>query len=344
MSVAARCLFVCCAIVAMPAALGAQLISLKTVPIPAGEQFLLFPSRNLGMGSVGIALDDPLGDPFGNPARGARVEQMRILALPTFYGEANDAVSGRSLPLAAVVPGRVFGAFAFALQQVETPNQSNVWWVPLPAGAIDDEVIQDNSSTNVYLFGSLGTKLNRGRTAVGASIYHADLEAIDVVRMLYANSFAIEQSGSMLEARLGVTHDLGDDRTLDAIVAHNKLDMSHDVWYSTWRWLPNTQQPDVRTWNELNEDHTNTWGAHLRYTQPLGRHGRFGAILTGNTKSHPKLPNYNLVNIPRDPGNSSVFNLGVGLSSEQGLARVGVELIYEPGWIGPAGVFVTVSA
>ena len=282
------------------------------------------------MASVNIALDDPLGDPFSNPARGSRIEELRVLALPTFYGETNDAVAGRSLPIAAVIPGKhVFGAFAFALQQVDNPMSQNGWWVP--PGTVTGSLIQDNSSTNVYLFGSIGTRLGE-RTALGASFYHADLEAIDVVSMLYARSFAIEQSGSMTEARVGLTHDLGDDRRIDAVVANNRLDMSHDVWYVDWTWVQPNANPVTRVWSELNEDRTDTWGAHIRYTQPIGESGaRFGAIVTGNTKSHPKIPNYNLVNIPRDPGNSAAFNVGVGVSNAEGPARFGIELTYEPG-------------
>jgi hypothetical protein len=256
---ALRTACVALAITFVPAVASAQHITLKTVPIPAGEQFLLFPSTNLGMGSVSVALDDPLADPFANPARGARVRQMRFFAAPTFYGETNDAVAGRSLPIAAVIPGqRVFGAFAFALQQVDD-NNPNAGFIPAP---MLDNVIQDNSSTNVYLFGSLGTRFNDARTSVGLSLYHADLEAIDVVSMLYARSFRIEQSGSMTELRLGLSHEFGDDRVLDAVVANNRFDMSHDVWYFDWNWQQNP--PVTRIWNELNEDRTTTWGAHLR--------------------------------------------------------------------------------
>jgi hypothetical protein len=310
---------------ALPAPLAAQHITLKTVPIPAGEQFELLPSRLLGMGSVHVAVDDPLLDPFSNPARGARLEQLRVAALPTFYGEASNQVGGRSLPLAVLVPGeRLFGVFAFALQQVDGPRTFG--WFP----GIDRNIIRDNSSSNVYILGSAGTRLNGGRTAVGASVYHADLGAVDAVNLLYGRSFAIEQDGAMTELRLGLTHDFGTARVLDAVISTNRLDMTHDVWYADWTWSPEWQS-SVRTWNELNEDHTITWGAHLRYTQPVGTEGvRIGAILTGNTKAHPKIPNYNIVNIPRDPGNSAAFNIGLGLSSADGPASFGVELVFEP--------------
>ncbi len=61
-----------------------QLIGLKTVPLAAGEQFLIFPSENLGMGGASIAHDDPLSDPFSNPAKGARTTESRFFTVPTF--------------------------------------------------------------------------------------------------------------------------------------------------------------------------------------------------------------------------------------------------------------------
>jgi hypothetical protein len=308
----------------LPLPLAAQHITLKTVPIPAGQQFELLPSRLMGMGSVHVAVDDPLLDPFSNPARGARLDEFRVLALPTFYSETNGQVGGRSLPLAVLVPGnRLFGAFAFALQQVDGPRPMG--W--MPGGT---SVIQDNASTNVYVLGSLGARFNDGRTALGVSLFHADLGGVDAVNLLYGRSFAIEQDGTMTEVRAGLTHELGQERRLDAVISRNHLDMTHDVWYMDWRWLP-TGNVETSTWNELNEDRTTTWGAHLRYTQPLGQQGaRVGAILTGNTKAHPKIPNYNIVNIPRDPGNSAAFNIGVGLSSADGPAQFGMELVFEP--------------
>src|ERR1043166_4739207 len=49
--------------------LGAQLISIKTVPIAQGDQFDIFPSQHRGMGGVSLALAVTLLDPFRNPAR-----------------------------------------------------------------------------------------------------------------------------------------------------------------------------------------------------------------------------------------------------------------------------------
>ena len=320
-----RCIASVVILLLIPLGLAAQHITLKTVPIPLGEQFQILPSRNLGMGSVHIAYDDPWLDPFTNPARANAVDELRIFALPTVYGETNDALGGRSFPIAAQIPGsRLFGTIAFAMQQVDNPNRFD--WVPFQPG---ESVFRENSSSNVYAQAGLGARLGRA-TAVGASYYHADLDAVDAVNLLYGQSIAIDQDGSVAEARVGLTHELGRERRLEAIVLRSDVDMTHDVLYQEWTWVNN--QPNTRSWNELNEDRTITWGAHLRFTQPLGTQGaRIGFIATGNTKSHPKIPNYNVVNIPRDPGNSTAFNFGIGLSSITENTAYSMELIFEPG-------------
>ena len=92
-----------------PSSAVGQFVALKTVPVASGDQFLLFPSRNLGMGGVGIALNDSVQDPFVNPAKGARVQSSHVFAAPVYYNVSNRAGSGGSLPLGALFSGRWFG-------------------------------------------------------------------------------------------------------------------------------------------------------------------------------------------------------------------------------------------
>src|SRR6267142_7104677 len=76
----------------------AQLIPIKTLPIAQGDQFQIFPSDNLGLGGVSIALPDLLGDPFTNPATTARLRGSRFFSAPTVYSLSDNAGGGRSLP------------------------------------------------------------------------------------------------------------------------------------------------------------------------------------------------------------------------------------------------------
>ena len=51
-----------------------------------------------------------------------------------------------------------------------------------------------------------------------------------------------------------------------------------------------------------------------------------------NRKDHPKIPNYELQNIPRDPGETWGFELGTGLSKDSGQIEVGLDVVLEPIW------------
>jgi hypothetical protein len=83
-----------------------------------------------------------------------------------------------------------------------------------------------------------------------------------------------------------------------------------------------------------NSDRTNTLGFHLEYERPIADSGwRVGSLLTANYMSHPKRPNYDLLqNVQRDPGTSQAFNVGVGVGRSHHLGTFGVDVIYEPIW------------
>jgi hypothetical protein len=111
--------------------------------------------------------------------------------------------------------------------------------------------------------------------------------------------------------------------------------MRHDVTYLNLVWEPIPPDtfpvPQWRNRIEENLDHTDTWGAHLAYRRPLNPNGwKLGWSLTANRKDHPKIPNYEIQNIPRDPGETWAYALGVGLAKTEGPARFAVDLFLEP--------------
>ncbi len=317
---------------AIPAPLSAQFIALKTVPVAAGDQFLLFPARNVGMGSVSIALDDSIFDPFVNPAKGARIAEPQVFAAPTYYSVSNEAGSAGSLSLGTLFGGtKVYGAGMVALQQLNRGDQfSPVFFAE--RDVLPPDALESKSATNKYGFFSIGTVLP-GDIALGGSAFLADLNAVDGVEHLYAMSSAIEQSGSMTDFRIGATKTFEGQRTAEALVLYHRFDVRHDVTYVDWVLVDST------TWEweqviriENNVDKTDTWGAHLGYVQPIGPSGwRLGGIFTANWKSHPKIPNYEIMNIPRDPGNSAAFDIGIGLAKVAGPTTFGLDIVYEPG-------------
>jgi hypothetical protein len=334
---AVRCAMLLC-LVSGPAV--AQLISIRTVPLAQGDQFQIFPSNNLGMGSVSIALPDSLQDPFVNPAKGARVTAGRFFSAPTVYSVSRHAGGGRSLPLAALArAGSWYGGLALALQEVDPsrPPFDNGGIFVAPVALDVAPVIPGPDSRahgNRFVFAMAGKALPRARLSVGASALWAGLHAVDGVDLLYAGSRRVEQSGHMLDARLGLLKEWGAGRSLEALLLHNRFAATHDVTFVDRFWDPATQRMAERPRLEENADRTNTWGLHLEYEIPIAASGwRIGWLATANRLSHPKIPTYELANvpaIPRDPGRSAAYNLGIGLSKTRGPATFAVEAVFEP--------------
>src|SRR5205085_12327021 len=52
----------------------------------------------------------------------------------------------------------------------------------------------------------------------------------------------------------------------------------------------------------------------------------------GNLMSHPKIPNYEIMSIPRDPGHSHAYQVGIGVARTNGPATFGLDAVYEPIW------------
>jgi hypothetical protein len=329
----ARELFTTIVLVAVLAGPGrAQLISLKTVPVAAGDQFFLFPSHNQAMGGVSIALDDHVLDPFINPAKGGQIRQAQVFVAPVYYNVSNNAGSAGALSAGALFSGRFFGGGLVALQQVK---RGDAFFGPVPlwdVSVLPPNALSERSATNKYGYLSFGTRLP-GELTIGASAFVADLNAMDGVEHLYAMASNIDQTGDLQDIRIGLTKTFAGNRTVDAVALFHRFDMRHDVTYVDWvvvdsmNWI---WEPRTRV--ETNLDKTDTWGMQVGYVQPIGRHGwRLGGTLTGNWKSHPKIPNYEIMNIPRDPGNSTAFDIGVGVAKVLGPTTFGIDIVYEPG-------------
>lgn len=144
------------------------------------------------------------------------------------------------------------------------------------------------------------------------------------VDLLYGNSSHIEQSGHIADYRIGLLREKNGQPSFEVLLLHNRIRMNHDVYYDSWFW----GRPATR---EL--DQTNTWGLHLGSMKPLGSgDSRAGLIFTVNRKSHPKIPNYELMNIPRDPGTTWAFNFGAGVALANDSGAVAMDLIFEPIW------------
>jgi hypothetical protein len=167
--------------------------------------------------------------------------------------------------------------------------------------------------------------------AVGASLYRARLDAVDGVDLRYAGSDRIGQAGSSLDLRVGATKTWVGNRTLELLLLHNRYDTTHDVHFTTVAWDPVARTSIRAERDEHNVDRTRTWGALGEYVQPAGVAGwRLGVLATANRLSHPKLPNYAIMNIPRDPGTTYAVNLGVGAAKLVAGNSFAIDVVHEP--------------
>ena len=296
----------------------AQLVTPRTVPVFQDEQFNLVPTSRPGLASSFVALEDTLADPFTNPAKATRLHGVSVAATPYTHHVTGARGGGQTFPVALYAAGREWaGAVLAAYQNLDR------------AGPSFNQPTSARTSNNQYLGGVLARRI--GSFSVGAGASHAGLEAIDGVDLLYAGSDRIVQHGGVTELRLGVAKELGTGHSFELLGIHNRTDMTHDVHFTTWRWDPVAKQSVMTERQEQNLDQTHIWGVHSRYYRPVGTSGwRIGGLLTANRLSHPKIPNYVLQNIPRDPGDTYGYNLGVGAGRLAGPTTVFVDIVIEP--------------
>jgi hypothetical protein len=110
------------------------------------------------------------------------------------------------------------------------------------------------------------------------------------------------------------------------LLAHNRVSMRHDVTY-----FDNTVASQRRV--EENEDKTRTWAAQASWDRDLTTPGwRIGASATANYKTHPKIPNYTIQNIPRDPGTTWAYEVGFGFAMTEESSTFAVDVALQPIW------------
>jgi hypothetical protein len=305
----------------------AQLISVKSVPVAEGDQFSIFPSQNISMGGISIALDDPLLDPFLNPAKANGPGSSWFYSSPGYYGISDENGSGKTLPIGGILKQKNwFAGVALAIQTLSTPQSSNI--VP----ASNDRSLNELSSGNQYFYGVYGRSLPEKNLSFGINLFVANLSALEGVELLYPQSSSIQQDGKIIDTRLGFYGTLASGDEFEALILFNHFKMTHLVNYN-FGWFIDPPAQIIPAYQEENRDQTNTWGFHLGYRKPIQNSGwRIGGILTTNYMNHPKIPNYELMNIPRDPGKTWAYNIGVGFGYKKETLTFGTDFIFEPIW------------
>jgi hypothetical protein len=289
----------------------------------------------MAMGGVTLAIDDPLADAWSNPAKGTLVTESAFIGSPTYYAISDAGGAGRTLPVAGMFTGsQWFAGIALALQQVEDGSGSGsdvVIWGPLIDTWPSPRRLSDAFGRNLYGSGFFGVRIGAS-WSVGIGLASASLDAMDGVDLLYAGADRIEQSGGTRDFRVGL-HRQGATDALSLILLHSRVSMEHDVTYTEWVFDSFSMTIAPRARVEVNEDRTRTWGTHLEWSRALAAPGwRVGASATVNHKDHPKIPNYEIQNIPRGPGTTWAYEAAVGFAREAGPTTFALEVALQPIW------------
>lgn len=296
-----------------------QVIPVKTVPVLEGPSMGTVPYQNLLLSGLDFMLPDRLAEPFSNPARGALVDGVVMGSRPSFFRATGNLGSENYFPLSVQFSSpRGFGGLMAAMQRSEFFSSSGLF--PLGSGGA---ARPRESNFLVQAYG--GRTLGAGRWSIGAGLGLAHLNGLMAVPLLY-NQNVTSQSGYILTASAGLLHRFAKGKVFDATFLVQNFQMEHFFGISP------ILSPDVGS-GYGEKDHTVTWAWRLRYSTPLAMPGdRLGWQFTVNRKSHPKIPNYSLMNIPRDPGVTWAFQAGAGFSRETDQGQYGLEVIYEPIW------------
>jgi hypothetical protein len=321
----------------------AQIIAVKTQPIADGEQFSFFPSANLGMGGVSIAIRDSIHDLFVNPAKGGagatsgRIRRSYFFGAPSFFSVSSRAGSGSTFP--AGVVARSGSSFAAAAVAIQTVTDGQRGFVPSGISVLAEQSGAsgvggaDDSHTNRYGFAMLGHTFAASKLSIGASALWSALGAVDGVNLLYTQSRSVSQSGGTADLRLGLLKEWNGGHSFEAMLLQRRANMSNDVTYVDLFWDPIRRQTIERPRLELDGERTRTSGLHLGYQRALADSAwRIGAIITANRVNHLSTPQYEIASVPSDRGRSSALNLGLGVARTQGGATLAIDAIYEPIW------------
>ena len=186
----------------------AQWIPIRTVPIIAGNQTDFLPSVARGMGNLSIAFDDPLGDPFINPAKAQRLNGLTLFTSPTRNSWSNEdgtpvsTVRGSSSYPGAALNSVPFGGFlqrdnlfggvlvSYQGYNAERTQGGSNWIRPTVVG-FPEPVTRSDIGNNTYVFGLFGMQFPDANVSVAGSVSWGKYGAMDGVNLLYPGSIDI---------------------------------------------------------------------------------------------------------------------------------------------------------
>jgi hypothetical protein len=294
----------------------AQTVQVKTVPILSCDQFNMVPSFRQDMGDVSIALTDSLQDPYLNPAKNGGALSHVFFAVKRDhwnfsretayrqqgsypYNSSEESSAGASLlsiPIGCYVSGHsAYGGGVIALQQISNISTSN----------------ENFKANNFPLSLFAGVRVPSLALKIGAGITHIKLNGMDGVYLLYPNATRLHQNGKAEQYRIGLDVKFG----------------AQHLGLLAMRYLYRLSQST----NDIsNKDENEGWVVQSDVIRSLPAGWSLGALITADWRYHPKIPEYPLAGIPRDPGHTQALQLGLGCKWQNSTTVLGIDAIYEP--------------
>jgi hypothetical protein len=324
-------LFICCT------AASAQIIGVKTYPILVGDAFLPLPSEREAMGGISIALSDRLRDPFINPAEMTDVPQSYATGflrrnrweIDQLQSSGNHQIdnpwetttqtrryaSNVSLPVAIMLTYESIAIGAIGSYQhlissnLERHTQTGA--VPVSSESVH------RADHYPYSVGA-AVKLPGTGISLGAGISMIHIHGLDGIQFLYPDAQMLQVTGSEFTYRFGITQLMEDSSKLSVVGGRMLYETFQQATYA------NARPVD-------NQDKNQTWFADARYRMPLSDGVDIGLQAAGNWKQHPKIPDYPITGIPRDPGTTTAYNFGAGIAWKgESSTTLALEYLIEP--------------
>lgn len=317
----------------VPVLIAGQALPVKTVPLLTMEQFIMTPSYRIGMGGVSIAVDDELGDAFANPARmpalgrnlyflaprynGWTLSQLPRLFFPVLEPIANLEGGFRSSSLVAIPTGLLKQSGPEAGLKSAVALSVAPEWLRYHDGSDWSGSILHFNALNLP-FMALSALEIPGITglSIGGGVQGVFVKGVDGVGMLYSGASSLEQSGYLLSGRVGLYQRGRRGGQLDVLVAGHSFGVQHKAKYDGGG-------------SVSNNDENYGLKAAAAYDRPLGGGYRAGMTMEWSWRYHPKIPDYPLSGVPRDPGITRALDLGLGLSRQDDETLMAVDAIFE---------------
>ena len=318
--------------------LSAQIISVKTYPVLSEQSLFSYPSKFHAMRGIEIALGDEIREAFTNPASLTSITQSVVVLSPRTstwsYDRQSDFRSGSpyssktfdrmSASRLQTQGALMFSTGGFGVAAIgdyqrlsstsRTENTSTGSTIP-PR----EMSIQATNKPFQIGFGVLGLKTASTEVSFGAQLAYLDIKGVDGLQFLYPDATSLTVGGKVKDVRVGTMVQVAGMGRFEAFVGESSLHKPPTALYPAG-------QPPV-----INHDESRTSYMQLNFRMLLSERFYIGFRALANWKDIPQLPNYPIAGIPRDPGEITAYNLGVGASWRTSPSTLlAVEYLVEP--------------